>query len=317
MPDCCVCYTTDRNYLFACFVSALQARTHSDPARVDVTIFAFDLDASTEDIFGRACQDAGVGLIHCNSSQIHGAPILLSRLFLAELLPRQYSTFLFLDGDTLITGSLAPLLEFDLSGGRFLAANDPMTFVLPGTDRQSQVISDHFTSIGLTPPQSAQYFNAGVILADRTGWERIGNAAWALLRSRQHEWKFWDQDLLNIAGGAQRLPMSLAWNFPIFMRNARVEAEVAPRITHYMSKPKPWEGAFPPWNRAAFQTYLDAGRRFPDIARYRPVMAPRTRVRYHAQQRYKKFMETFTWGLSIKRTRILDYERQVAVARVR
>jgi hypothetical protein len=40
---------------------------------------------------------------------------------------------------------------------------------------------------------------------------------------------------------------------------------------------------------------------------------PRSRqIRYQAQQRYKKLLETFTWGFGARRDKILAYERSVA-----
>jgi hypothetical protein len=117
--------------------------------------------------------------------------------------------------------------------------------------------------------------------------------------------------VLNLIGGPHRIAMSLAWNFPIFMLNSRVEAAIAPRIYHFMSSPKPWHGVFPPWGRNAQAPYLDIVRTYPELASYHSAMSVPVRLRYHLQQRYKKVYETFAWGLSSKRTRILDYERRL------
>ena len=102
--------------------------------------------------------------------------------------------------------------------------------------------------------------------------------------------------------------MSIAWNFPIFMLNARVEKTISPQILHFMSQPKPWEGSFPPWGRTARAPYLETVRLHPELARYCGTTSLSRWFRYHLQQRYKKTLETVTWARGVKRERILAYE---------
>jgi hypothetical protein len=111
-----------------------------------------------------------------------------------------------------------------------------------------------------------------------------------------------------------RIPMSLAWNFPIFMRNAGVEAAIRPSVYHFMSNPKPWQGVFPPWRADANEPYREIVRRYPALAAHSPRMSAGRRLRYHVQQRYKKIGEVVTWGLSHRRRRILRYEAGIALA---
>jgi hypothetical protein len=92
------------------------------------------------------------------------------------------------------------------------------------------------------------------------------------------------------------------------MRNSRVEAEIQPRILHFMSSPKPWQGDFPPWTQEACAPYLEMIRRYPALAPFKQQLPLNHRAYYHLQQRRKRVVETVMWGLSKRRTRILDYE---------
>ncbi len=313
MPKCCICYTTDPAYLFPTFVSAVQARRHSSLSKADVVIFSFGADEATERDFAAACRVEGIGFESVSRSQIGGAPVMLARLFLTRFVAAQYSQFVYIDGDTQISGSLDPLIEADVPDGHFMAANDPMTFAVPGGGSHGRGISEHFAAIGIPPQQGCRYFNTGVLRINRMGWDEIGMAAWEMFQANHQAFRFPDQDVLNIAGGAKCIPMSLAWNFPIFMRNSRVETEIKPRIYHFMSNPKPWHGAFPPWGTNALTPYQEVVAKFPYLSRYRTHMSVPRQVKYHLQQRYKKVLETFTWGMSEKRHRILTYETRLAL----
>jgi lipopolysaccharide biosynthesis glycosyltransferase len=310
----CVCYTTDPGYLFPTVVSAIQAKRHIDRNDTDVLIYAFGVPSEMVNVFAPVCEAEGIRLIPADAKEIGHAPVMLARLFLAELLPSHYRTFLYVDGDTQISGSIDPLLGFPVPDGHFLAANDPITFALSGNGRHSRDLNAHMASIGLTFEEARQYFNTGVLLADRNGWSRIGPQAWEMF-ARGGTSRFPDQDVLNLVGGSQHLPLSLAWNFPVFMFNARVAQVIEPRLVHFMSNPKPWQGAFAPWGEAACRPYVQTVARFPHLSAYASRMGWTGRVRYHLQQRYKQILETFTWGLSGKRDDILRYEL-TAFARV-
>jgi lipopolysaccharide biosynthesis glycosyltransferase len=94
------------------------------------------------------------------------------------------------------------------------------------------------------------------------------------------------------------------------MRNARVEAQIRPCIYHFMSRPKPWQGAFAPWDARVFMSYVEVMRKYPALAAYNPAMPARLRARYTLQQLYKQATETWLWGFSARRGRILRYEER-------
>ncbi len=312
MPECCIVYTSDETYLFPTLVSAIQARGFASPAKADVAICHFGISQAARRDFAPVFEKEGIQLLAVDPRCVDGADAMMSRLFLDRFMPAQYSHFLYVDGDVHITGPLDQLIDVRLAAGRFLATNDPMTFMLSDRDAQSQDLANHLQSIGLSRERADTYFNTGVLRINRAGWDDIGQEAWRLARAGSRQFRFPDQDPLNIVSAGSRLPMSLAWNFPIFMRNARVEAAINPRMYHFMSKPKPWQGTFAPWTAQAHQPYVDLVRRYPALAAYNRGMPPHWRVRYKLQQLYKQATETCTWGFGERRGRILRYEARIA-----
>jgi lipopolysaccharide biosynthesis glycosyltransferase len=308
MPECCVAYTTDSTYLFPTLVSAMQARRNSSREAADVIIFCVQLDGETERIFAPICAQENIGLISISSEMVEGQTAMLARLFLNRFVPPQYSQYLYLDGDVQILDSLDPLIYANVLEGHFLAANDPMTFQLADSSPQSLALYRHLELLGLSLEQALRYFNSGVLRIDRRGWDKIGMAAWQYHQRNSGLLRFQDQDALNIVAVDKHMPMSLAWNFPVFLRNSRVEFKINPRIMHFMSSPKPWHGSFPPWTRTSCRPYTDAIKTYRALAPFNSKMALAKRTIYHVQQNGKKLSEMLTWGLSERRSRILNYE---------
>ncbi len=307
-PNCCIAYTTDEAYLFPTLVSAMQARRHASAAKADVVIFHFSISDRAERDFTAIGAMEQVRLIAVDPRTIEGASPMLARLFLNRFVPAQYDQFLYLDGDVQIQHPIDPLIAADVPPGRFLAANDPMTFMLGDRDGPSRDLAAHLHMIGLDHRHAEGYFNTGVLRIARAGWDVTGARAWKLVRDSGRPYRFPDQDPLNLVAADARLALSLAWNFPIFMRNARVEPCIRPRILHYMSNPKPWQGVFAPWGAAAFAAYARAVSDHPALAPYSAGLPLQRRVRYHVQQRYKQMLEAWTWGHGHRRKRILRYE---------
>jgi lipopolysaccharide biosynthesis glycosyltransferase len=308
MPFCCITYITDASYMFPTLVSAMQARYFSSTEQADVIIFCLDLDSSVERVFAPICAAEHIGLMCVNSSAVEGANAMLSRLFLNRFVPARYTQYLYLDGDVQIRGPLNSLIEASVPEGRFLAANDPLTFLLQDGSALSRDLGKHLRSIGLSDNLACSYFNSGVLRINKNGWDVIGESAWTECRKNAKLSRFPDQDVLNLVAGASRIPMSLGWNFPIFMRNSRVEFEINPRIYHFMSNPKPWQGLFPPWTIEAYKPYMRVAQLYPSLAPFYRPLPSHMRHLYQIKQHWKKAVETVSWGFSERRNRILRYE---------
>ena len=307
-PACCIVFTTDSQYLFPTLVSAMQARRHASPHKAAVIIFCIDMDARTRAVFAPICRHEDIGLQSVPAHLIEGQTAMLARLFLNRFVPSCYTQYLYLDGDVQIHGSLDPLIDAEVSPGHFMAANDPITFLLPERGRFSRELAAHMRSLNLTEEQSFGYFNSGVLRIAREGWDDLGSRAWHFFQHSGTSRRFPDQDALNVVGVDRRLPLPLAWNYPVFLGNARVASQIQPRITHFMSSPKPWHGAFSPWSRSACQPYLDTLQKYPLLQPFHFPMNFRKRLVCTLQQQVKRFQETVTWGFSPRRERVLAYE---------
>lgn len=316
-PTCAVICTTDEAYLFPTLVAAIQARKHASPDAADILICHFGLTSHTEAIFGPICADSGIGLLFVAPATIEQASPMMSRLFLDRFIPARYTQFLYMDGDIQISRSLDPLIAAVVDPGCFLAVNDPMTFLLGDPGPLSRDLGAHLAGIGLTPGEAGRYFNTGVLRINRQGWNAIGERAWALTRGGARTYRFPDQDPLNIAGRAVHRPLSLAWNFPVFMRNAGLHTDIDPCVTHYMSSPKPWHGAFRPWTRQACRPYASMIARYPDLAPYRQRLTLRWQLHYRLLQTYKHYHEAWSWGRDGRRSRVLAYEAGSMLSGVR
>jgi lipopolysaccharide biosynthesis glycosyltransferase len=162
--------------------------------------------------------------------------------------------------------------------------------------------------------EAREYFNSGVLRLNRKGWDAIGMEAWRWCKQHSSPSRFPDQDAINIVGRKHRLHLSLRWNFPIFLRNAGVEAMVLPRVHHFMSSPKPWHGNFAPWGRRFSAAYTEPLRRFPTLSPHLDRLPAAKTLRYCLQQRAKQITESITWGMSHRKARILDYEQACTMA---
>ncbi|TCM71912.1 glycosyltransferase family 8 protein [Rhizobium sp. BK068] len=120
--------------------------------------------------------------------------VAYARLFLPALMPPT-GNLLYLDADTMIKGSLRPLLEMDLSGKVIAAMGGP---------------SKHNLPIGRA--QDAFYFNSGVVLLNLKEWQsqELTLRALELLKGRM--FAFPDQDVLNLVADGQTVALDPKWN---------------------------------------------------------------------------------------------------------
>lgn len=309
-PDCCIVFTTDHGYLFPTLVGAIQARRYSSADSADVLIFGFGVNSVASETVTEVCEAENITFLPVERGAIDDATPMMARLFLNRFVPESYNQYLYLDGDVQVCGSLDPLLNAHVRPGEFLAVNDPMTFLIKDYGGEDRKADDYISSLGLNQRQNSRYFNSGVLRINRSGWERIGKDAWDLVCKNAVGFRFADQDPLNIVAADCRTAISLKWNFPIFLRNAGVEAFIRPCVYHFMSSPKPWEGVFPPWNANFTKPYSDLLSTYKNLSQLQRKQSLLFGIRYFFQQRYKQMSEKLLWGHGSRQARIMDYEKQ-------
>ena len=290
VPRCAICLVTDAGYLVPALVAAAQARRWSSPQLADVILLALGLDRRALAAAEPVCAEAGVGLLPLPA----GDP-LMARLMLDRLIPTEFAAFLYLDCDVQVVASLDGLLAAPVPPGRVRAALDPMALLVRAGGRVGARMQARMQGAGVAAAECADYCNAGVFHIARDGWAEIGNKALALFQAMPPGQPFPDQDALNIAAAGRIEPLSLAWNFPIFLRNAGLHRAVQPAVLHFMARPKPWDGSFPPWSMAETRPYGELLGRHPALGAYLAPMPRLRRLRYVVQQPVKRGLEWWKW----------------------
>ena len=301
------CYTIDENYLLPTLLSASQVKNATED--VEVVVFCFSEPTAKSEAFHSIFKKYGVEFRYAERSDIDGLPILFARFFLCELLADDAnSSAIYLDGDTQILGSLRPLLDADVPSGCFLAALDPMAIAVKERTHARNVA--YLASIGMGPDQVGSYCNSGVMRFNLRDWDEIGRTVIARSARTGHSYRFADQDPLNLCCRERCLTMSYRWNFPSFFLGLDLAPQIEPSILHFMSRPRPWDGAFAPWGRAYHQPYRDLAQEHDRLAAWvRPVDTFKT-IRYHLQQNVKSLLEGPAWRHDSVRRQIADIERR-------
>ena len=308
MAKACCCYIIDSGYILPTLLSALQARASIAPEIADVVIHCVDAGGRSTAPVAALCEKQGIGFRSIDASLIDHQPIMYGRFFLHRMLDEPYSSVLYLDGDTQVAGSLEPLLAAPLDKGRFLAARDPMSILLKGSSQEEQ--RAYLDSIGLSASRVSRYFNSGVMRFGVDDLEPISKAVIALCKAHGQTFRFPDQDPLNVIFGRDYLTMSYKWNFPAFFLGTGFQTFIQPRIYHFMSNPRPWDGPFLPWGRAWSDPYVQLVARFPELEPFMKRIGRLRYAKYMLQQRYKRLFELPSWTTEDVRNSVLRIERE-------
>jgi lipopolysaccharide biosynthesis glycosyltransferase len=171
--------------------------------------------------------------------------------FLAPQLARGSSDrILYLDADTLVRGSLEPLLSLPMGGRPAAAVRDRII----GTVSHPQGLPN-WRDLELAP--DAPYFNAGVLLIDSQLWRenQITERLYAYCFGRGDDLELFDQEALNAVLGREILALNPDYNmFTNHLCNETVPGEAplqrdplspedmaSARIIHYIGHLKPWK----------------------------------------------------------------------------
>lgn len=308
MSSECWCYTTDEGYLLPTLVSASQLRRKLACESGDVIVAYFGAESEVVKRAKEAAKNEDIMMLVLPSSAIEDSPIITARLYLGRILDKKYSFITYLDGDTQVVDAVDALARAVPRSGGILATPDIMAIMIGDQRPQWRDRPAYFRRIGLSDECHGRYFNSGVLKTSRSDWEVISKECLSLLRtSASDDFAFKDQDALNIVLKGNQQLISLRWNWPAFLLATGIDEFVSPHIVHYMSRPRPWDGPFPPWGKSGNVFYSDFVKKYPALsALYRPLGGGRY-IRYQAQQMFKGLTEGY--GGAAVRERIKSYER--------
>ena len=313
MPNACCCYVIDAGYLFPTLLSAIQARAAVARAVADIKIFCVGDRSREIDLFEPICRERGIELVSVPSSAVDHMPIMFGRFYLSRLLDVGYQAIVYIDGDTQISGSLQPLVEAHLEPNRFLAVRDPMSLMIDTQSGAWRARREYFRRIGIEEPELSRYCNSGVLRFNRGDWDAMSRAALRTSARHDHGLMFPDQDALNLTFGSDYLTMSYKWNFPSFFLSCGLQDLIAPKIYHFMSNPRPWNGPFKPWGRAWYDPYLALANDYPQLQAYQKPIGRCKALKYAVQQRLKGLIESPAWRTPRIRERIIRLEAEAYV----
>lgn len=172
-------------------------------------------------------------------------PIVLARLLLDKLLPKKLDRVLYLDGDTIVRGSLSDLYSIDMQNKAIAASIEPTI------DKKRK------HSLGL---DGLPYFNAGVLLVDLKNWRKNNVGKRIIDYYKENDGKLFanDQDAINGSMKDEIIVLNPKYNyynifyqysykflsklcdFEYIKKEEFDDAKNNPIIIHYLGEERPW-----------------------------------------------------------------------------
>ena len=185
------------------------------------------------------------------------------RILMPHVLPSSVDKVIYLDADLLVRRNLAELWREEFHGAAALAGFDlacPYVDIAAVNARSSTFEKylatrypiPNFAALGISP--TAEYFNAGVLVADLSQWrkQQITEQAFDCLRTNAEHVTFWDQYALNVVLHKRWRRVDSRWNQHTFIyrypeweqspfsRETFRSLQSDPWIVHFTAPEKPW-----------------------------------------------------------------------------
>jgi lipopolysaccharide biosynthesis glycosyltransferase len=271
----CISFLCDQTYLFPTLVAAKQASAHA-AGLADIVIvlsgssLSADQLALYEKVSGAKIQSLPTHLNALIDNSIppdffktHVNRAALYRLFIGDVVGEPYDTIMYMDGDLLIRGCLADVLKLQLQPGEVGAVPDWVAHHSTPDTRFFEGNRAYLTKLQMEPQFWGSYFNSGVMIASRSTWRDIGQAAFQFLIKNPSACRLHDQSALNYACQGRVRPLPIRYNFIRQYMYHPAYKQVDPAVLHFVGKLKPWHGVFKPWGQAEYQPYVDLYSQLP------------------------------------------------------
>ncbi len=293
-----LCLTPDRAFFRQAICTAATILSRPDADQFDVYIVCEEQDVAPNFELLAPALRARINLTTFDFSALdrgvrpHGrfSRAVLRRLFLDRVLPQRYQRIVSVDSDIWIARpGLGRLADLDLGGMPIAAAYD-MIFLLDFSGGAlARRFLDHRVALGLSP--ATPYFNAGLMVIDRTQWsaKEFGARAIDALRRAPERYPYLEQSALNELIGGAFAPLSPRYNFMGDFFLLDLETAIEPIVLHFVNAPKPWQ--FGKWRGEArfAEAYRDwfAASPWPEfLGDYaRPARAGRRKARMTSARR--------------------------------
>lgn len=241
-PKCKIVVAADRRFLPAACCVLISIRDNL-PASMPVSCLLAAVDVDDRDVetanrflerhrmqpcVERFSSDKLIDNSFHVSDRVTNAGYL--RLVMDSIIPADFDRVLYLDADTRVLAPLEPLLLTDLEGYRFAAAHDTGQYHDDGIKHAREMLG---------MPETAEYFNSGVMLFDWKLTLKTGFLSDVRRYAAAHPgiFKYHDQDALNAVSVGHWKALDPHWNLTssyFAMGGTRT-----PWIRHYTGI-KPW-----------------------------------------------------------------------------
>ncbi|MCL2661753.1 MAG: glycosyltransferase family 8 protein [Oscillospiraceae bacterium] len=140
-------------------------------------------------------------LVENNAVSYHESKAPYYRLFIDELLPQSIERILYIDSDSVVTGSLSGLESFIFEPDKVCAM------------KRDPVFAEYKISIGLN--ENDVYYHSGVMLFDLNNWRRLKCSDLLIkeIKEGRARYRLPDQDLLSRALNKNIQTLDLKYNF--------------------------------------------------------------------------------------------------------
>ena len=223
---------------------------HGGADRYDLYVLHSDLTRADQDQMNQVLRPAdSCTLIQVPDSLFQGFPVsgryplqIYYRLAAPLLLPQELDRILYLDVDTVILNSLAPLYTSDFGGAGFMACSHTRKFM------------DKVNQARLGMEEEVPYLNSGVLLMNLEQLRQMVRLEDIRDYAEQYRRRLIlpDQDILTALFGSRALVLdSRIYNMTdrLFLRCGAVPATRLSLdwvrrntvVVHYLGKPKPWQ----------------------------------------------------------------------------
>ena len=169
-----------------------------------------------------------------NVANSHVSEATYYRLFIERLLPNTLNNVLYLDADIICIAD--PIKEIKENFNNL--SNTKKTVASVFENFSPMEIKELETRLNIN---ANNYFNAGVMFIDLEKWRKksIESLSIEIIKEKNKELKFWDQDILNIIFNDDVFEISNSLNYIINIEK-QTTIPTATRFIHYAGSFKPW-----------------------------------------------------------------------------
>ncbi|MBQ22307.1 MAG: hypothetical protein CMD32_02710 [Flavobacteriales bacterium] len=172
-----------------------------------------------------------------NISNSHISEATYYRLFIENILPKEVEEIIYIDCDII---AINPIDNNVSDIFRELKISDNTIAVK--TEFKRNMHKNLFKDLNL---KGEKYFNAGIMFIDLEKWRKIeiNHKAEKIIEDDNIEFKFWDQDILNILFDGDYLELEKKFNYAVDVENFSVNKNSIKDkavLIHYSGSKKPW-----------------------------------------------------------------------------